>query len=364
MSIVEDLYKEIEQGLEGKNVGLKTGLPKLDWYTGGFQKSMYRLIFGKSGSGKTSLTTYTLYRLLKDYPNTNMIHLYFSMEMRGTVLLAKLLNLYMWETYQLDISFMDIFSIREPLSKEIYDKVLEAKLWLNKISNKIIIYDNKMNADFLYAKLMEFYEEHGEWTASEDGHRQIYVPNDPTLIVNAIIDHGGLFQPSKGRTKKEEIDLASSYLVRFREVCGLSVDFLLQENRTAGTSDRLKMDMSEPTLDDVKESGNPGNDCNICIAVYNPLDYKRKTYRDYQVIGGDCLGSAIRGLLILKSRFGSAHKAICCGFMGSNGLFEELPDPDKIDYSKYQSWKDEKFEKSSDEDEIPQESKREIVYNF
>ena len=87
-----------------------------------------------------------------------------------------------------------------------------------------------MNADTLYAKLMTFLKEHGVFTESEDGHRQIYVPNDPSLIINVIIDHGGLFQPTKGRTKKEEIDLASSYLVRFREVCGISTDFLLQEN--------------------------------------------------------------------------------------------------------------------------------------
>ena len=92
------------------------------------------------------------------------------------------------------------------------------------------------------------------------------------------------------------------------------------------------MDMSEPTLDDVKESGNPGNDCTICIAVYNPLDYKLKTYRGYVVIGEDGLGSAMRGLLILKSRFGSAHKAIPCAFMGSNvkeEIKDEAPKPKK-----------------------------------
>ena len=64
-----------------------------------------------------------------------------------------------------------------------------------------------MNADFLYAKIMEFLEEHGAFVDSYDGKRKIYKPKDPSLIVNVIIDHGGLFQPTKGRTKKEEIDL-------------------------------------------------------------------------------------------------------------------------------------------------------------
>lgn len=30
MSIVDELYSEIDKGREGRNLGLKTGLPKLD----------------------------------------------------------------------------------------------------------------------------------------------------------------------------------------------------------------------------------------------------------------------------------------------------------------------------------------------
>lgn len=55
MSIVDELYSEIDNGREGRNLGLKTGLPKLDWYTGGFQKGVYKLIFGQSGSGNIIL---------------------------------------------------------------------------------------------------------------------------------------------------------------------------------------------------------------------------------------------------------------------------------------------------------------------
>ena len=61
MSIVDELYSEIDNGREGRNLGLKTGLPKLDWYTGGFQKGVYKLIFGQSGSGKSSYVIYSDY---------------------------------------------------------------------------------------------------------------------------------------------------------------------------------------------------------------------------------------------------------------------------------------------------------------
>ena len=52
MSIVEELYNKIDDGREGKNIGLKTGLPKLDFYTGGMKKGVYSLYFSKSSVGK------------------------------------------------------------------------------------------------------------------------------------------------------------------------------------------------------------------------------------------------------------------------------------------------------------------------
>jgi len=54
MTDVDVLYKMIENGREGKNIGLGTGIPKMDKYTGGFQRGVYTLIFGLSGSGKSS----------------------------------------------------------------------------------------------------------------------------------------------------------------------------------------------------------------------------------------------------------------------------------------------------------------------
>ena len=52
---VSSLFDKIDQGRKGKNIGLKTGIPKLDKYTGGIQKGRYTLVFGLSGSGKSSL---------------------------------------------------------------------------------------------------------------------------------------------------------------------------------------------------------------------------------------------------------------------------------------------------------------------
>lgn len=374
MTLVDELYSKIDEGRKGKNTGLKTGLHKLDWYTGGFQKSIYKLWYGQSGSGKSSVVIFSeLYRTLKDYPDYPLLHVYFSLEMSSSVLLAKLLSLYLFETYGIELSYMDLMSVRTPISEDIYSYIQRSKYWLESISSKLIIFDKQLSSDSFYSSMMEILKQYGSFDKSEDGRRTIYIPNNDKLIINVIIDHAGLISPSKGRSKKEEIDLLSVYCVRFRELCGISIDFIMQENRNAGNIDRVKLNATEPTLDDAKESGGPINDCNIAIAVYYPIKYQLKSYRGYRVLddkntGVVGLGSAIRSLLLLKNRFGTANKVFPVGFQGSIGRFVELPKPELIDYNLYQNWKDDKYEDKSEKDETDTncsvENKSKIQYSF
>lgn len=340
MSVVDELYKKIDEGREGKNIGLKTGLSKIDWYTGGLQKSNYKLIFGQSGAAKSSYVIYTdLYRILKDYPDKDIIHVYYSLEMSSNVLLAKLLNLYIAETYGITISYMDLMSIRKVLSNHYYQYTLLAKDWLKSISSKLVIFDKELDSDTFYGSMKELLKSWGIFNWVDNNRRLVYVPNNPERMVNVIIDHMGLLSPRKGRTKKEEIDECSKRCVWFRETCGVSFDIIMQENRNAGSMDRRKADLSESTAEDIKDSGNCYNDCNICLAVYYPLKYQLSSYRGYNVTGADGLGSSIRSIILLKHRFGNANKVFPLGFQGNIGKFVELPPPDQIDYSIYQTWK-------------------------
>lgn len=49
MGIVDSLYKRIESGRKGNNIGIPTGMPDLDKYTYGIQKGFMYNIFGDSG---------------------------------------------------------------------------------------------------------------------------------------------------------------------------------------------------------------------------------------------------------------------------------------------------------------------------
>jgi hypothetical protein len=65
---------------------------------------------------------------LRDYPDRDIIHVYFSLEMSSKVLLAKLLNLYIYDTYGIEISYMTLMSVREKLSDKYYKYIQESRV--------------------------------------------------------------------------------------------------------------------------------------------------------------------------------------------------------------------------------------------
>ena len=70
--IVESLFKSIQRGKEGLNVGLSSGLTKLDLITYGVQRRWMTVVAGDSGSGKSSFVLYSnIYQPFKQYCENN-----------------------------------------------------------------------------------------------------------------------------------------------------------------------------------------------------------------------------------------------------------------------------------------------------
>lgn len=84
------------------------------------------------------------------------------------------------------------------------------------MSKYLIILDKGLNARILYSETMDILEKLG--TKTENG----YIPNTPNQKIIGIADHGLLIRPEAGRTQKEEIDLASSYIVTLKRKFGMS----------------------------------------------------------------------------------------------------------------------------------------------
>lgn len=365
------LYKMIERGKEGKNIGYSTGLQKLDEYVGGIREGVYTLIYGLSGCGKSSVALYNyIYRPLKDNPKADIKLVYFSLEMSSEILLSKLLCLYIYEEYGKIIPYSKLMSWREVLSDEDYEYALKGQQWLKSINDRLIIYDKAVNNKSFYHVIMSLLEQWGTFEEIDNGKRTIYIKNNPRQLVLVVLDHIGLVTPIDGHTRKGEIDLISSYCVTLREKCRVSFVVLQQENRNTSNMDRIKADMSEGSLDCLKDSGNTGNDCEVCIQVYNPLKFKLKNHLGYPIIREDTgeqncflgLRDRFRLLIINKNRFGVSDRAIPVNFFGELGLIRALPAPQLVsDWKPYLSLDGNVTEQK---DEVQKEPKKKLTYSF
>ena len=349
--ITESLKQKIDRGREGKNQGLSIGLEKLESIIDGVTQSTYTLIYSGTGSGKTTLALYAyIYYPLKYHLEDGLYRAsIFSLEMDADILYAKLMLLYLYDTYGIDISIKELLSRKKNfiLSDELYDIVQKGFEWLKKVEKVVTIYDGNCNAAFVYKCIMEEVQTRG--TFKDVGKRKIYIPDNPDLIHIVMIDHMSLLRPSEGRNVKGEIDETSSYLVTLRNKCGISPLVIMQINRDASSMDRRKANLNNLTLNDIKDSGNPAQDCEVALSLFNPMREELATYHGYNIKE---LRDRFRSITVRKSRYGESEIEIGCFFWGHNGYFKELPKSEEIfDYTKYKRLD---FEK--EEDEITEEN--------
>ena len=189
MSIFNKILKEIDRGREGLNHGIPFGLPKTEEIIDGNTKETYTLILSNSGSGKTSLALYAyVYKpLVQSIDTDNFKVLYFSLEMNEVSLYIKLLSIYIFETYGIQLSYKEILSKKKEyiLSEEHYELVKQCEPWINKISKNLEIYDKNVTAKSMYHIIKKRLSEMGTFQESET--RMTYIPNNPNLIYNVII---------------------------------------------------------------------------------------------------------------------------------------------------------------------------------
>lgn len=199
----------------------------------------------------------------------------------------------------------------------------------------MIIFDKALNAKTLYRTAIPILEKKG--TVKEEKGRKVFTPNNPEQIILLLLDHASILLPSDGRTLKQEIDLTSQYLITLRNRYFVSPVVLMQQNRESSSMDRRKADLTEPSMNDSRDSGNVIQDSDIVLALYSPLKDKLTSYRGYKVLGDEGLFDRIKGCVVLKNRYGISDKVVILGFYGEVGKFVELPPPDEIDVYQYKN---------------------------
>lgn len=354
MTITDSVKNQIQLGIEGKNQGFTTGLDKLDLVTGGIVHSRYLVLTSNPGGGKTALYLYSyVYSPLKDHLEDGMYRGYFfSMDMSAEQVVGRMLSMYIFDTYHVQLSSDQIFSSKKGyiLSGKNYEYVQEALKWYEKVEKVWTIYDKNVSAGGLYKRILEDLEKYGHFEESEN--RKVFIWNDPNMIYVIGIDHVSLLYQANGHSIKEEIDLASNYLKTVRNY-GPYIVALQQTNRTQGSMDRRQQGMTNFVLGDLKDSANPSQDCDIVIAAYNPNKDRLNTYKGYDI---KKLGGNFRTITTLKHRYGEVDKEFACTFYGNINMFGEIPYPNDIyDYDKYVT-PDYLLNNNEDEEEIKEDN--------
>ena len=331
---VSQLFKLIDSGKEGKNIGISTGSKKIDSVIYGIQKRYLYTIGADTSGGKTSFALDTfVYNLLINSDKTPISILYYSFEMSAEVLYAKLLSRYIWDTFDVIITYEDILSLTSPISNENFKIVQEAKDWLTSISKNFFIYDKALSPNGIYATCKEWLKNFGEFKQLNE-HKEEYIDNNPDRYKVVLIDHVALI--SGQGSKKEKIDLVADYMIGFRNKCNITGIFIQQMNRNSKSMERRTSGYELYQLDDFKDTSGTTDASEVVIALYYPFREKIARCEGYPI--QNVLKKKFRLFQLLKNRYGQSDVNIGLSFYGEVGMFKELPLPEEIsNYEPYLS---------------------------
>jgi len=340
-----DLLKaEVEAGKQGKNNGIPMGFHRLSKYIG-IRKKIYTLIFGATGSGKSSYmhTAYILnpfdwYVNNRD-KGVKFKVILFSMERSKVYILAKWLSRKIFIDQGILIPIQKLLGWWDTkLTKDEHDLFLAYEWYIKELLEVVDIIEGAQNPTGIYKYVKNYAKDNGKFEKIDEYHT-IYIPNHPNEIVIVGEDHLGLTKLESGmKNKKEAIDKVSEYNQYFRDSLGYSPVAVSQLTRNLSNPIYQKMDSFEPTIDDIKESGRPGEDSDNVISLFDPARFKTNdpSYKVDNFIDLSTGGKFFRSVKILKNTYGEDDIRIGMAFQGATGIFKELPkakDMENFDYT-------------------------------
>lgn len=338
----EDLKREVQAGLDGRNNGIPMGFERLNKYIG-IRKSMYTLIGGLTGSGKTSfvddayvLNPFDWYISQKD-SNIKLRIIYRSMERSRTYKYAKWVSRKIFIDKGVIIPVSKLLGWTDKMTHDEHDLFLMYEDYIDSIKEVITIIDGPDNPIGVAKHLKEHALANGV-IEQIDQYNKRYIPNNENEITIVIIDHIGLLKPTKDNpTKKGTIDKMSDELRHVRDFYGYSPVIVSQFNRSIGNQTRLKNGDVEPQLEDFADSSQTQNDADVVLSLFDPMRYKVEDSIGYDLkkLVDNVGAKYYRSLRLIKNSYGEDDMRIGLGFLGQIGMFKELPKVKYMNESTY-----------------------------
>ena len=346
MSNFEDLHKEVQFGLSGRNNGIPMGFDRLGRYMG-IRKSMYYLVGGLTGSGKTSfiddcfvLNPFDWYISKENKTNIKLKIIYRSMERGRTYKLAK------WVSRKIFLDQGIILTVNkllgwagEKMTKDEHDLFLAYKDYIDQMSEVITIIDGPENPVGVAKELKAYALGRGR-IEQVDEYNKKYIPDDENEITLVILDHIGLLKTTTTQpTRKAAIDKMSDELRYARDFFGYTPVVVSQFNRDISNPTRIKNGDVEPQLEDFADSSQTQNDADVVLALFDPMRYKVADPSNYDLakLKDEFGAKYFRSLRLIKNSYGEDDIRVGLGFLGQIGMFKELPRKDKITDADYEA---------------------------
>jgi len=328
----EQLKQEVQLGLDGRNGGIPMGFDRLNRYIG-IRKSMYFLVGGLTGSGKTSfiddafvLNPFDWYISHSD-PKIKLRIIYRSMERTRVYKLAKWVSRKIFLDHGIIIPVTKLLGWTDRMNHDEHDLFLMYEDYMGRMDDVITIIDGPENPVGIAKELKAHALQHGKIEQVDEFNKR-YFPNNEREITIVIIDHIGLLKTTKDQTtKKQAIDKMSDELRYARDFYGYTPVVVSQFNRDISNPIRIKNGDVEPQLEDFAESSSTQNDADVVLALFDPMRYKVADPSGYDLekLKDEYGGKYFRSLRLIKNSYGEDDVRIGLGFMGQIGMFKELP---------------------------------------
>ena len=342
----ELLNAEVNKGLAGKNKGISMGFERLTSYIG-IRKSMYYLVGGNTGSGKTSFIddAFVLnpvdWALSKEGQASGIkVKVWYrSMERSRAYKMAKWMSRKIFLDQGIIIPVGKLLGWKEIMTKDEHDLYLHYEDYMNELCEIVTIIDGPENPVGIAKELKAYAEQNGK-IEQMDQWNKVYVPNDANQITMVVIDHIGLLKTTTAQpTKKDAIDKMSDELRFARDFYGYSPVVVSQFNRSISNPARLKNGDVEPQLEDFSDSSSTQNDADVVMALFDPIRYKVADPSGYDLDKlKDQYGSKyFRSLRLIKNSYGADDIRIGMAFLGEIGMFAEMPRKKDITDNDYES---------------------------
>lgn len=342
------LKQEVEKGMSDINNGIPMGFNRLNRYIG-IRPSMFFLVGGNTGSGKTSfiddcfvLNPFDWYISKENKTDIKLKIIYRSMERSSTYKYAKWVCRRMFLDHGVILSVNKLLGWTDKMNDEEYKMFLSYESYMEKMKEVVTVIEGPENPVGIAKELKAHALKNGKIVQKDpdNEYSKVYVPNDPNTITIVVIDHIGLLKTTKDQpTKKDAIDKMSSELQYFRDFFGYTPVVVSQFNRSISNPMRLKAGDVEPQLEDFSDSSSTQNDADVVLALFDPMRYKVADTSGYDLdkLKDDYGAKYFRSLRLLKNSYGEDDIRIGLGFMGQLGIFKELPKKKDITDADYQS---------------------------